>query len=70
MTSSIKFNNKNEIIQNNDYHNHNISEKYAPRTKAKSEIKKILKNNDNPFLIKGKNIFEQATKNLGLIISI
>ena len=40
----------------------------APKARVKSEIKKIIRRNDNPFNIKGKNVFHEATKNLGLII--
>ena len=40
----------------------------APKARVKSEIKKIIRRNDNPFNIKGKNVFHEVTKNLGIII--
>ena len=67
-SSYIKLNRNRNITEFKDYHNHNISNKKAPRAKARSEIKKILKDNDNPFLVKGKNIYNQATNNLGMWI--
>ena len=66
--SLIKLNSSNQIIAYNHEHNYIISEKKAPRTKAKSEIKNKLQNLNNPLTIKAKNIYEESTNNLGLNI--
>ena len=66
--STIKLNSSNKIISYNHEHNHIISDKKAPRAKAKSEIKNKLQKVNNPLTIKAKNIYEESTNNLGLNI--
>ena len=66
--STIKLNSSNKIISYDHEHNHIISEKKAPRAKAKSEIKNKLQNLNNPLTIKAKNIYTESTNNLGLNI--
>lgn len=50
-------------------YNHIISNKEAPKRKAKSEIKKLIKISNNPLTLKPQEIYKESTKNLGLIIS-
>ena len=66
--SLIKLEINNKIIKYEKYHNHIISDKEAPKRRAKSEIKKLIKNSNNPFILKPQDIYKESTKNLGLNI--
>ena len=66
--SLIKLDINKNIIKYDKYHNHIVSNKEAPKRKAKSEIKNLIKNTKNPLALKPKDIYQESTKNLGLII--
>ena len=57
----------NNKLKYEDYHNHEISNIKDTAAKAESEIKKII-NEDNPFALKGKTIYNEKTKYLGLLV--
>ena len=67
-SSSIKLNINKDIINYISYHNHNISKKKEPQSKAKSEISNNINKYNNLFDIKPKNLYKDTTKNLGIII--
>lgn len=67
-SSSIKLNKEKNIVKYEDYHNHEVNIIKASAAKAKSEIKNIITKEENPFALKGKSIYKDATKNLGLIV--
>ena len=67
-SSHTKLNKDKKIISYDSYHNHNMSEKEAPKRKVKSEIKNKINKADNPFNIKPCNIYKEVTKKAGLII--
>ena len=66
-SSSIKLDKDNNKLKYEDYHNHEISNIKDTAAKAESEIKKII-NEDNPFALKGKTIYNEKTKYLGLLV--
>ena len=66
--SLIKLDINKNIIKYDKYHNHIVSNKEPPKRKAKSEIKNLIKNTKNPLALKPKDIYQESTKNLGLII--
>ena len=66
--SLIKLDINKNIIKYEKYHNHIISNKEPPKRKSKSEIKKLIKNSNNPLTLKPQDIYKESTKNLGLII--
>ena len=67
-SSFIKIDKDKNIIEYSKYHNHNISEKESPKAKVKSEIKDKIAHIDNPFNIKGIDIYKEVTKNADVII--
>ena len=54
--SNIKLNKDKNIIENQDNHNHLISDKESPKVRAKSTAKIEIISRKNPFQIKSKDI--------------
>lgn len=55
--SLIKLDINKNIIKYEKYHNQIISNKEPPKRKSKCEIKKLIKNSNNPLTLKPQDIY-------------
>lgn len=66
--SFIKIKENKAVLEYDGNHNHEISDKSAPKARTKSLIKSEIKNKKKPFIIKGKDIYKDTIKDQGLLV--